>query len=133
MSLVKILIVEDTESWQKTYEEWFSVLNYSTWIAGTLEDAKKLCDDLTFDVAVVDINLSKGPGNRDGLMVVDILQKVAPKTQIVIVSGSIDQSLRENLESRKLTFVPRAELRYRSFIDMITEKIRKAHMDQPET
>ncbi len=129
MSAPKILVVEDTKSWQETYVEWFSGEDYAVTVAATLEDALKACQESRFDLAVVDINLSKGAGNRDGLKLVDTLRSDFPKTHIIIVSGSIDSDLAEQLRAQNLVFVPRNELQYLSFLETIRQKLKNIPSD----
>lgn len=88
--LRNILVIEDLPSWQKKFERFlkaepFRIVFAADWLAA-LDFARVY----TFDLVILDINLSGVPYNIDGLRVANELWCGNKDLAIIIVSGDRD-------------------------------------------
>lgn len=88
----RVLIVEDNVSWQDNYREALSD-DYTVVTAGALLEAEDALDRQSFHVAVVDLNLSDDPNNRDGITVIRRLWELAEDTIVIVGSGYVEASM----------------------------------------
>ena len=96
--VLKILILEDDEAWQKIYAYIFSKRKVVTYITGDKDGALQNLNDRSFDIAIIDIRLEDtDQTNFDGMEVVKHLQVTSPKTTIVVKSGFLTIALMEEL------------------------------------
>ena len=85
------LIVEDQQLWRESFfGEALRELGFTVFPAATKEEALELLDTHSFDIAIVDINLTEVPGNSDGLIVTDYIEYKGLRLPIIVVSGSED-------------------------------------------
>lgn len=87
----RVLIVEDSPSYQELYEEILSP-RYDLEIVGDKDKAIALVKQIVFDIALVDMRLKEVAGNVDGLDVVDCLRNLSPSTEIILKSGFLIQT-----------------------------------------
>jgi CheY-like chemotaxis protein len=81
----RVLVVEDSESYQELYTEILSD-DFDVTIVGSKEEALALADQL-FDVAVIDMRLKEVRDNVEGLDVAEHLRWVASSTRVILKSG----------------------------------------------
>lgn len=124
-----VLVVEDNQKWQDSYEEWLTRKKHQVVIAPSKQAALTSIAQHAFDVAIIDVNLSVAHGNRDGLEVAYYLKENHPKTHIIIVSGSLTPELLTELKDQGLDFIPRNELQYKAFMAFVQEKIEQAQRE----
>jgi DNA-binding response OmpR family regulator len=85
-----ILIVEDIPSWQKTLKRYLQHEPFTIFIASNYQDALNLIETKTFDLVILDVNLTGVTGNYDGLRIGDNLWSRNTGTKIIIISGTGD-------------------------------------------
>lgn len=94
----RALVVEDRQDWQQILAKALRTADCEVDVAGGYEDAIKLLSEHSYQIAVIDPvldNLNKY--NRDGLRVLVQVNENFPQTRLIVVSGSITQTvLRSN-------------------------------------
>jgi CheY-like chemotaxis protein len=109
---LQVLVVEDQQLWREQFFcESLQDLGFKVLLASTKEEALELVDKHTFDLAVIDINLTDVPGNTDGLDVTNYIERKGITLPIIFVSGS-EEGLRSVRENQDLVF---AEIRKDAF------------------
>lgn len=109
---LQVLVVEDQQLWRERFFcEALQDLGFKVLLASTKAEALQLIDEHTFDLAVIDINLTDVPGNTDGLDVTNYIERQGIALPIIFVSGS-EEGLRSARENQDLVF---AEIRKDSF------------------
>jgi CheY-like chemotaxis protein len=79
--------VEDVLSWQKTFKRYLQDEPFDLSVAADYQEALTLSETQTFDLVIIDINLSGVPHNVDGLHIADKIWRKNKEIKIVIVSG----------------------------------------------
>ena len=91
----RALVVEDQQLWRELFfGDALRELGFTVFPAATKEEALELLDAHSFDIAIVDINLTEVPGNSDGLIVTDYIEFKELRLPVIIVSGSDNGLLR---------------------------------------
>ena len=84
-----ILVVDDVERWREDiFREALEDEGYQVETASNYSEAVAAIDRHVFDLAVIDINLTAVPGNRDGIRVLEYMAAQGHQTRAIIVSGS---------------------------------------------
>ncbi len=117
----KILIIEDVSSWQKAFKRYLKDEPFDIFIATNYEETLALAEAYSFDLLILDINLSGVPHNIDGLRVANKILQKNNKVKVVIVSG-IDEP---HKSLRSANFEPTCVLEKRN-LDQ-DELIRKVY------
>ncbi len=88
----QILIVDDEKNIRKILADTFKAHGYSSCQAATAEEALRLCEQTTIDLALVDLRL---PGKMDGLALLTQIHKRWPRTIIIMLTAyaSLDSSI----------------------------------------
>lgn len=89
---IQVLLVEDSPSDANLFSHIFSRTNKSEWELVWVErlgDAINACNDLLFDVALLDLRLP----DSDGLETIEEFRAAAPDIPIVVLTGSDDEDL----------------------------------------
>ena len=111
--LIRALVVDDEERIRYFLEETLRRVGHVVVTASSGEEALDLLRDMSFDVAVVDLNLG---GHVDGLRVLEALRWRWPGTAVVILTahGSLESALaaiREGVDAYLLKPSKPAEVR----------------------
>ena len=85
-----ILVVEDIASWQKTFKRCLKDKDFEVFIAANYQDAFDLIRVHSFDLVILDVNLTGVTGNYDGLRIANLLRTKENQPKIIIVSGTGD-------------------------------------------
>jgi DNA-binding response OmpR family regulator len=88
--LANILVIEDLPSWQKKFKRFLQEEPFHVVLAANWMEALYLARVYTFDLLILDINLSGVPYNIDGLQVANELWCGNRDLTIIIVSGDKD-------------------------------------------
>lgn len=83
-----VLIVEDDPSWQKTFKRYLKNEPFAISVAATYQEALALIEAQTFDLVILDANLTGVVENYDGLRLGSKLWSKDKNVKIIIVSGS---------------------------------------------
>lgn len=118
-----ILIVEDDLSWQRRFKRFLKKEPLLISVTGAYQEASDLIDSQTFDLVILDVNLSGVVGNYDGLRLGRKLWQKSKKSKIIIISGSESATKRLN----SFNFVPNYILEKQTIEqDEFVEKVRLA-------
>lgn len=98
-----VLIVEDDLTWQKKFKRFLKNESFIISTATTYADALALIERQSFDLVILDVNLTGVVGNFDGLRLGNKLWSQDKNTKIIIVSGSEEA----NRRGASLIFQPR--------------------------
>lgn len=83
-----VLIVEDDPSWQKRFKRYLRNEPFIISTASTYQEGLDLIETQSFDLVILDVNLSEVVENYDGLRLGSKLWNRDKKVKIIIVSGS---------------------------------------------
>jgi CheY-like chemotaxis protein len=121
---LQVLVVEDQDLWREQFfGESLQDLGFAVFPASTKDEALALLDQHSFDLAVIDINLTEVPGNTDGIDVTSYIESQGINCPIIFVSGS-EEGLRSGGEYHDLVF---AEIRKDSFnLDEFINQVKAA-------
>ena len=109
---MQVLVVEDQRLWREQFfNESLQDLGFNVFLASTKDEALALLAEYSFDLAVIDINLTAVPGNTDGIAVTDYIERQGISCPIIFVSGS-EEGLRSLRKHQDLVF---AEIRKDAF------------------
>lgn len=111
--IYKVLIIEDEPSWQKRFVRFLKNEPLSFAWAANAQEADELIEKQTFDLTILDVNLTNVPGSISGLYIGEKLWQINRHMPIIIVSGS-EQAL-QNLQATAFTFAPRYVFSKRDF------------------
>jgi DNA-binding NtrC family response regulator len=117
-----VLVVEDEEYWREdVFREALEDEGYRVQTCSNYGEAVAALDQQTFDLIVVDVNLTAQPGNQDGVRVLEWMTTLGHQSQIVIVSGSKTWAVGEDSVSKfqPLDFIDKTEFDVAEFLDLI--------------
>jgi DNA-binding NtrC family response regulator len=80
---MNLLVVEDDPDFRETCARWLTRKGHHVSAAAHAQDALELCDQQTFDVAIVDVNM---PG-LTGLELLERLKTAQVETEVLILTG----------------------------------------------
>lgn len=78
-----ILVVDDEQNLVNLLEMVLTKRGYQVHAALTVEDAQKLIEQITFDLALIDIKI----GPRDGLSLLDDIRKRRPDAKAIVITA----------------------------------------------
>src|SRR5512145_1788428 len=90
----KLLVVDDDESVVSLIQAYFETLDWVVVGALNATMARQALGDEAFDVALIDLNLSRFQ-SAEGLEVLDSVRKAHPSTRCLIVPGMAANSIKE--------------------------------------
>lgn len=125
----RVLVVEDTQSWQDIFKEALLGEGYHVRAAGSYAEAKTILDRQSFDVAVLDIRLSEGDTkNTDGMKVLEDIRNAGDRTSVIIVSGYATVGLTRDAFKRfsVLDFLQKDQFDEPEFLELIRRGIQEA-------
>lgn len=117
-----VLIVEDDPSWQKMFKRCLKNEPFTISVATNYQEGLAFIESQTFDLVILDINLTEVVENYDGLRLGSKLWSKDKNAKIIIVSGSDGVTKRLN----SLLFAPRYILKKQNFDQ--DEFIEKVHL-----
>jgi DNA-binding response OmpR family regulator len=87
-----ILVVDDEEAIRLAMADALESHGYVVVQAASADEAVQLCNDRSFDVALIDLRM---PGELDGMELMSVLRAQTPPTDVIILTafGSLDTSL----------------------------------------
>ncbi len=80
---MNLLVVEDDPDFRETCARWMTRKGHQVAAAGHAQEALELCDQQTFDVAIVDMNM---PG-LTGLELLERMKSAQVETEVLILTG----------------------------------------------
>jgi DNA-binding NtrC family response regulator len=121
-----ILVVEDEKQWREdTFREVLEDEGYQVKTASNYSEAVAEIDRTVFDLAVIDINLTAVPGNKDGIRVLEYMADQGHQTRAIIVSGSKAWAAAEEYARRfnPVAFFDKTRFDVVEFLTRVTEAI----------
>lgn len=124
----KIMVLEDDNGLRSIYKRVLEHSGYEVHQAETLDEARKLLKDNSFDLWIIDLNLKDGKGS-------DLILEQKPyikrnSTKVIIISGHseyhyVEEELNVDIYMQKpvsvnalITFIARLELKYDSSVPL---------------
>ncbi len=84
---MKVLIVDDIEEYLDTMEGFLED-EYNVFKAKNLIEAKKILQEESIDIAIVDIRLDENdPSNKDGLELLKWIKEQTPNLPVIVISA----------------------------------------------
>lgn len=83
MDKIKVMLVDDEEEFVTTLSERIQMLDFSSSVAFTGEQALQIVDDQIPDVMILDLKMP----SIDGREVLRRVKKAYPKVQVIILTG----------------------------------------------
>jgi DNA-binding NtrC family response regulator len=121
-----ILIVEDEARWREDIlREALEDEGYQVQTSSSYDTALAALDRQTFDLVVIDVNLTGVPGNQDGIRLLERMASQAEHTPTIVISGSKTRALAE--ESVKhlqpVAFVDKTTFDIAEFVALVTHTL----------
>ena len=95
----RLLVVDDDESVVCLIQTYFETLDWAVVTALDASAARATLDAEPFDVALVDLNLSRHH-SAEGLEVIDAIHKAQPKTACLLITGMATGSIKDEAKRR---------------------------------
>lgn len=100
----KILFIDDQDNWRELLKKALKNENIHISEASTVEDAKDLITNLTFDLIVFDVRLEDDePHNVEGLGLLYFVKAHSPMTKTIVLTG-YPESIRGETDADVLLF-----------------------------
>lgn len=93
-----LLFVDDDASLLHSIRTFFVARGFAVDCATELEEAQALLDCREYALVICDVSL-RGTGDEDGLEIVSYLRGSAPRTRIVILTGTVSPTPRDLLRA----------------------------------
>jgi two-component system nitrogen regulation response regulator NtrX len=127
-SKYQILIVEDEARWREDIlREALEEAGYQVQTSGSYSEAITALDQQTFDLAVIDVNLTGVSGNQDGIRLLERLASQGCQTLTIMISGSKTRAMAEESvadvrpkEFKPIAFVDKTTFDITEFVTMVT-------------
>lgn len=116
------LIVDDDEQVQRMLRRIFGQCKFAVDIAPTCKDALGKAGARTYDLALLDVNLSDG----NGLDLIEPIRKFSPQIEIVSMTGDNPRSLEAEARKRKVTYHLIKPVDFQELISVLTHIARRA-------
>jgi DNA-binding NtrC family response regulator len=97
MTMFRILVVDDEVDLLETIVNRLKKRNLDAFAATTGEECLQLLERRVFDVVLLDIKM---PGGMDGIEVLREIKKIAPLTEVILLTGHA--SVETSIEGMKL-------------------------------
>lgn len=95
----RVLIIEDSSSWQAIYRDFLDALGYAVWVAASKTEALLKLEQFTFDALVIDIALNKqNENNKDGLDILRWLSDRGLADRAFMNSDYLDKEVRQEID-----------------------------------
>jgi DNA-binding NtrC family response regulator len=122
----QILIVEDEARWREDIlREALEDEGYLVQTSRSYREAVAALDRQTFDLVVIDVNLTGVSGNQDGIRVLERLASRGDRTPFIVISGSETRDVaKENVKQfRPIAFVDKTTFDVAEFVTMVTDAL----------
>jgi DNA-binding NtrC family response regulator len=122
----QILIVEDEARWREDIlREALEDEGYLVQTSRSYREAVAALDRQTFDLVVIDVNLTGVSGNQDGIRVLERLASRGDRTPSIVISGSETRDVaKENVKQfRPIAFVDKTTFDVAEFVTMVTDAL----------
>ncbi len=124
-----ILVVEDERDWREdVFRENLEGAGYWVATSSSYDEAIAHLEQRTFDLAVIDINLTGQRGNQDGIRVMEKMASLEHKPQVIVVSGSKNRAMAEESVKRfhPVVFLDKPKFDVAEFLALIKETLAGA-------
>ena len=121
-----ILVVEDEEQWrEEIFRESLEDEGYQVTTSSNYDEAIAALDQHTFDLVVIDVNLTDVSGNQDGVRVLERMAELGQRSAVILVSGSktwavAAESVRE---FHPIAFVDKTTFDLAEFVKLVTDAL----------
>ena len=125
----QILIVEDEARWREdVLREALEDEGHQVQTSSSFDEALAALDQQTFDLAIVDVNLTGVSGNQDGIRLLEWLASREAKTRTIVISGSKTRAMAAESAKRfqPYTFIDKTTFDFVEFVDMVTDALAQS-------
>jgi len=125
-----ILIVEDEARWREDIlREALEDEGYQVQTSNSYDTAVAALDQQTFDLVVIDVNLTGVSGNQDGIRLLERMASQAEHTPAIVLSGSKTRALAKESIKRfqPIAFVDKTTFDIAEFITLVTRTLSQRH------
>lgn len=129
MSNLRALIVEDDRSWQQILSEILIDAGLDVDVADNLSTARSLLREYPHRLALVDLSLSSDDHeNRDGLKVLQEINRLDPGCQAILLTGyaTVELAVSALTEYGALTFLRKENFNRAQFRDLLQRALSAA-------
>ena len=118
-----ILVVEDEEHFRDIIKQVLELEGHHVSLAGSGEEAVKLCQGLTFDLVITDLVM---PG-MNGLDLTSFLRRFHPNLPVLVFSGA-SEALLEEAAARGAVLTLRKPFTAEELLAMVDRILKKANL-----
>ena len=121
-----ILVVEDEEQWrEEVFRESLEDRGHQVMTSSSYDEAIAALDQQTFDLVVIDVNLTNVSGNRDGVRVLERMNALGHRASVIVVSGSKTWAVAEESvkEFHPIAFIDKTTFDVAEFIKLVTDAL----------
>lgn len=121
-----ILVVEDEARWREDiFREALEESGFAVETCSTFDEATAALMDETFDLVIVDVNLTGVSGNQDGVRLLEYLSAQENPPATIVVSGSKTRDLAQERAAafQPLAFVDKTTFDIAEFIELVYDAL----------
>jgi DNA-binding NtrC family response regulator len=122
------LIVEDEAQWREDIlREALEDEGYQVQTSRSYNEAVAALGRQTFDLVIIDVNLTGVSGNQDGIRVLERVASQGNHTLTIVISGSKTRAMaEENVKKyRPLVFVDKTTFDVAEFVSIVTQALQR--------
>ena len=117
-----ILVVEDEERWREDiFREALEDEGHRVTTTSSYTEAVAALEERSFDLVVIDVNLTNVSSNRDGVRVLERIAAMGHDTPVIVVSGSKTWTVAEESVQRfhPLAFIDKTMFDLAEFVNLV--------------
>ena len=128
----QILIVEDEARWREdVLREVLEDEGYQVQTSSSYNEAIDVLGQHSFDLAVIDVNLTSVSGNQDGIRLLEHLASQHAQTQTIVISGSRTRAMAAESAKkfRPFAFVDKTTFDFGEFVTLVEDALQQPRQD----
>ena len=105
----KALVVDDSSAWREELKELLQDKGFEVVTAGDRQTALCALSNESFDIAIIDVNLTDEIHNVDGLLISRYIRDNSPNTRVILISAR-SLSTQELADTYPATFIEKSNM-----------------------
>ena len=117
-----ILVVEDEERWREDiFREALEDEGHHVTTTSSYAEAVAALEEQSFDLVVIDVNLTNVSSNRDGVRVLERIADLGHDTPVIVVSGSKTWTVAEESVQKfhPIAFIDKTMFDLAEFVNLV--------------